>query len=196
MSKTNPKVDGYIRKSKEWQDELKELRRIILDCDLTEEVKWRVPCYTFQGKLVLFIGRFKTSCVLSFAKGALLKDAKKILIQQTENSQSVRIIKFTSVEQIVKMEPVLKAYIHEAIEAQKAGLKVKLKTTSEFKVPEEFQTKLKELPALKKAFAALTPGRQRAYLLHFSGAKQSKTRASRVEKWMPQILNGKGIDDE
>jgi uncharacterized protein YdeI (YjbR/CyaY-like superfamily) len=192
----NPKVDGYVRKSKAWQQELQTLRTIILDCGLSEEVKWRVPCYTFEGRNVLFIGRFKESCVLSFIKGALLKDAKKILIQQTENSQSVRVIRFNTVQQIVKLEPVLKAYIHEAIEAEKAGLKVKLKKTSEFKIPEEFQTKLDKVPALKKAFAALTPGRQRAYLLHFSGAKQSKTRASRVEKWIPHILNGKGIDDE
>jgi len=196
MNKRNPQVDGYLRKSKKWQAELEELRRIILDCELTEEVKWRVPCYTFQKKLVLFMGRFKESCMLSFAKGALLKDAKSILIQQTENSQSVRIIRFTNVQQIVKLEPVFKAYIKEAVEVEKAGLKVKLKKTSEFKIPQEFQTKLDEIPALKKAFAALTPGRQRAYLLYFSGAKQSKTRSSRVGKWMQQILNGKGMDDE
>ena len=196
MNKTNPKVDGYIRKSKQWQEELQKLRTILLDCQLTEEVKWRVPCYTFQGRNVAFIGRFKESCVLSFIKGALLKDARRILIQQTENSQSVRIIRFTTVEQIVKLEPVLKAYVHEAIAVEKAGLKVTLKKVSEFKIPEEFQAKLDELPALKKAFGALTPGRQRGYLLHFAGAKQSKTRAARVEKWMPHILNGKGIDDE
>ena len=196
MNKTNPKVDGYIRKSKQWQEELQKLRTILLDCQLTEEVKWRVPCYTFQGRNVAFIGRFKESCVLSFVKGVLLKDARRILIQQTENSQSVRVIRFTTVEQIVKLETVLKAYIREAIEVEKAGLKVTLKKISEFKIPEEFQTKLDEIPALKKAFGALTPGRQRGYLLHFSGAKQSKTRAARVEKWMPHILNGKGIDDE
>ena len=192
----NPKVDGYVRKSKQWQEELQKLRTIILDCGLTEEVKWRVPCYTLEGKNVLFIGRFKESCVLSFIKGVLLKDAKRILIQQTENSQSVRVIRFSTVRQIVELEPVLKAYINEAIEAEKAGLKVKLKKVSEFKMPEEFQTKLDEIPALKKAFTALTPGRQRAYLLYFSGAKQSKTRASRVEKWRQHILNGKGIDDD
>jgi len=191
----NPKVDGYLRKSKEWQDELQKLRRIILDCGLTEEVKWRVPCYTFQGTNVLFIGRFKESCVLSFIKGVLLKDAKHILIQQTENSQSVRIIRFATLQQIVKLEPVLKAYIHEAIEAEKAGLKVKFKKTAEFTIPEELQKKLDELPALKTAFSALTPGRQRGYILYFSAAKQSKTRESRVEKYMPQILNGKGMDD-
>jgi uncharacterized protein YdeI (YjbR/CyaY-like superfamily) len=159
-------------------------------------VKWRVPCYTREGRNVIFIGRFKESCVLSFVKGVLLKDPKRILIQQTENSQSVRIIRFTDVQQIVKLEPVLKAYIKEAIEVEKAGLKVKLKKVSEFKVPEELQTKLDELPALKAAFGALTPGRQRAYLLHFSGAKQSTTRASRVDKCTPRILKGKGLDDE
>ena len=196
MNRPNPQVDGYIRKSKEWQEELQALRAIILDGGLTEEVKWRVPCYTFEGGIVLFIGRFKESCVLSFAKGALLKDAKKILIQQTENSQSVRVIRFSDVQQIDKLKPVLKAYIQEALEAEKAGLKVTLKKTSEFKMPEEFQIQLDKLLALKKAFGALTPGRQRAYLLHFAGAKQSTTRASRVEKWKQHILNGKGIDDE
>jgi uncharacterized protein YdeI (YjbR/CyaY-like superfamily) len=196
MNKMNPKVDGFLRKSKQWQQELQKLRTIILDCELTEEVKWRVPCYTFQGKNVLFMGRLKESCVLSFVKGALLKDAKGILIQQTENSQSVRVIRFTNLKQIVELEPVLKAYINEAIEVEKAGLKVKLKKISEFTIPEEFQAKLDQIPALKTAFAALTPGRQRAYLLYFSAAKQSITRTSRVEKWMQHILNGKGIDDE
>jgi uncharacterized protein YdeI (YjbR/CyaY-like superfamily) len=196
MNRTNPKVDGFIRKSKQWQDELKELRRIILDCGLAEEVKWRVPCYTLAKKLVLFLGRFKESCVLSFAKGALLKDAKQILIQQTENSQSVRIIRFTSVRQIVEIEPVLKGYIHEAIEVEKAGLKVKLKKITERPIPAELRNKFDQLPALKTAFRALTPGRQRAYLLYFSGAKQSKTRESRVEKYTPRILGGRGLDDE
>jgi uncharacterized protein YdeI (YjbR/CyaY-like superfamily) len=196
MNRTNPKVDGYVRKSKQWQEELQKLRAIILDCHLTEEVKWRVPCYTFQGKNVLFLGRFKESCVLSFVKGVLLRDAKRILVQQTENSQSVRVIRFSNLQQIVEMEPNLKAYIHEAIEVENAGLKVKLKKVSEFKIPGEFQTKLNEIPALKTAFRALTPGRQRAYILYFSAAKQSKTRASRVEKCMPRILRGKGIDDE
>jgi len=195
MNKTNKSVDGYIRKEKQWQDELQALRTIILDGGLTEEVKWRVPCYTFNGKNVLFIGRFKEACVLSFVKGVLLKDPKHLLIQQTENSQSVRVIRFTSVAEIEKLKPTLKAFIQEAIDIEKAGLKVKLKTVSEFKVPEEFQAKLDELPALKKAFTALTPGRQRAYLLHFAGAKQSATRSARVEKWMKHILKGKGIDD-
>jgi len=196
MNRMNPKVDGYIRKSREWQEELQKLRRIILDCGLTEEVKWRVPCYTFQGSNLLFIGRFKESCVLSFVKGVLLRDAKRILIQQTENSQSVRVIRFAGLGEIVALEPTLKAYINEALEVEKADLKVKLKKISEFKIPQEFQARLDELPALKSAFKALTPGRQRAYLLYFSTAKQSKTRVSRVEKWMRQILNGKGIDDE
>jgi len=195
MNKTNPSVDGFIRKDKQWQGELQALRTIILDGGLTEEVKWRVPCYTFNGKNVLFIGRFKEACVLSFVKGVLLKDPKHLLIQQTENSQSVRVIRFTSVAEIEKLKPALKAFIQEAIDIEKAGLKVKLKTVSEFKVPEEFQAKLDELPALKKAFTALTPGRQRGYLLHFAGAKQSATRSARVEKWMKHILKGKGIDD-
>lgn len=196
MNKMNPSVDGYIRKSEAWQDELQALRKIILSCDLTEEVKWRVPCYTSENRNVLFIGRLKECCLLSFIKGVLLKDPKKILIQQTENSQSVRIIRFTNVQQIAKLEPTLKAYIKEAIDAEKAGLKVKLKKVSEFAVPEEFQIKLDQMPALKTAFSALTPGRQRGYLLHFSGAKQSKTRADRVEKCMKRILSGKGLLDD
>jgi len=195
MNRRNPSVDGYVRKSTEWQEELQKLRTILLDTPLTEEVKWRVPCYTFEGKNVVFIGRFKESCVLSFVKGALLKDPQRILVQQTENSQSVRVIRFTNVQEIVELAPVLKSYINEAIEIEKAGLKVKFKKPSEFKVAEEFQTQLDRLPALKAAFAALTPGRQRAYLLHFSGAKQSQTRASRVAKCVPQILKGKGLDD-
>ena len=196
MNGMNPKVDGYLRKSKHWQDELQKLRQIILDCQLTEEVKWRVPCYTVQGRNVLFIGRLKESCVLSFVKGVLLKDPKRILVQQTENSQSVRVIRFSNVQQIVELEPVLKAYIHEAIEVEKAGLKVKLKKISEFAVPDELRARLNANAALKTAFAALTPGRQRAYILHFSSAKQSKTRASRVEKCVKRILAGKGLDDE
>ena len=191
----NPKVDGYLRKNKKWQAELQKLRMIILDCQLTEEVKWRVPCYTVEGKNVAFIGALKESCVLSFVKGALLKDAKGILIQQTENSQSVRVIRFTNVQQIVELEPVLKAYINEAIELEKAGAKVSFKKISEFTIPEELQSKFDEHPALKTAFKALTPGRQRGYILYFSSAKQSKTRTTRVEKSMKQILNGKGLDD-
>jgi uncharacterized protein YdeI (YjbR/CyaY-like superfamily) len=191
----NPSVDGYIRKNRTWQEELQALRKILLDSPLTEEVKWRVPVYTLQGKNVAFLGAFKESAVLSFIKGVLLKDAKGILIQQTEQSQSVRIIRFASVQQIVEMKPILKAYIAEAIEVEKAGLKVKLKKISEFTVPQELQTKFKEKPALKTAFTALTPGRQRAYILYISAAKQSKTREARVEKHVKRILEGKGLDD-
>jgi uncharacterized protein YdeI (YjbR/CyaY-like superfamily) len=196
MNRMNPKVDGYLRKSKQWQKELKKLRTIILDCQVTEEMKWGVPCYTFQKSNIVLIHVFKEYCALLFFKGALLKDADGILIQQTKNVQAGRQIRFTHVREIIKLEPVLKAYIHEAIEVEKAGLKVKLKKTSEFSIPKEFQAKLGEIPALKTAFAALTPGRQRGYLLYFSAAKQSKTRESRVEKWMQHILNGKGLDDE
>jgi uncharacterized protein YdeI (YjbR/CyaY-like superfamily) len=191
----NPKVDGYLRRAKKWQEEFEKLRMIILHCQLTEELKWGVPCYTLEKRNIVLIHGFKEYCALLFFKGALLKDAKGILIQQTENVQAARQIRFTSVREIVKMKPILKAYIQEAIEVEKAGLKVKLKKTSEFKIPEEFQNKLDEMPALKTAFAALTPGRQRAYLFYFSAAKQSETRESRVEKCMRQILDGKGIDD-
>ena len=194
MNKTNPKVDGYLRKSKKWQQELQALRTIILDSPLTEEVKWGHPCYTFQKSNIVLIHGFKEYCALLFFKGALLKDAKGILVQQTKNVQAGRQIRFNNVREIVKMEIVLKAYINEAVEVEKAGLKVKFKRNPE-PVPEEFQKKLDEIPALKTAFAALTPGRQRGYLLYFSGAKQSKTRESRIEKCMPQILNGKGLDD-
>ena len=193
--KMNPKVDGFLRKAKKWQQEFKKLRSIILDCELTEELKWGNPCYVFEDRNVVLIHGFKEYCALLFFKGALLKDAKRILIQQTENVQAARQIRFTSVRKIVGMEPVLKAYIREAMEAEKAGLKVNFKKTAEFRIPEEFQNKLDKMPALKTAFGALTPGRQRAYILHFSQAKQSKTRESRVEKCMPQILRGKGLDD-
>jgi uncharacterized protein YdeI (YjbR/CyaY-like superfamily) len=194
MNTMNPKVDGFLRKAKKWQQELRKLRMIILDCGLTEEVKWRHPCYTFQGRNVVLIHGFKEYCAILFIKGVLLKDAKGILIQQTENVQAGRQIRFTNLRQITEMEPVLKTYIHEAIEVEKAGLKVKLKRNPE-PVPGEFQNKLDEIPALKTAFEALTPGRQRGYILYFSAAKQSKTRASRVEKCMRQILDGKGLDD-
>jgi uncharacterized protein YdeI (YjbR/CyaY-like superfamily) len=193
-SEKNPKVDGYLRRP-EWQAEQRRLREIVLECPLTEELKWGCPCYTFEGSNVVLIHAFKEYCALLFCKGALLKDAKGILIQQTENVQAARQVRFTNVQQIDKLEPVLKAYILEAIEAEKAGLEVKYKKPSEFKVAEEFQAKLDKIPALKKAFRALTPGRQRAYLLYFAGAKQSKTRGARVEKCMPRILKGKGLDD-
>lgn len=196
MNRLNPKVDGYIRKNKQWQEELQKLRMIILDCQLTEEVKWRVPCYTFENSNVIFIGGLKESCMLSFIKGALLKDASGVLSKPGENTRSARVIRFTNVRDIVKMEPILKAYIHEAIELEKAGLKVDFKKSPKLSVPEEVQNKFDEHPAFKAAFAALTPGRQRAYILYFSAAKQSKTRTSRVEKYMKQILSGKGLDDE
>jgi len=192
----NPKVDGYLRKAKKWQKEFEKLRTIVLDCGLTEELKWGCPCYTFQKSNIVLIHGFKEYCALLFFKGALLKDANGILIQQTENVQAARQIRFTNVREIVEMEPILKAYIYEAIEVEKAGLKVNFKKTSEFKIPEEFQKKLDETPALKKAFAALTPGRQRGYLFYFSQPKQSKTRESRVEKCKQQILNGKGLNDQ
>ena len=191
----NPKVDGYLRKAKKWRDELQKLRTIVLDCHLTEEVKWRHPCYTFQGSNIVLIHGFKEYCALLFFKGVLLRDPKNILIQQTKNVQAGRQIRFTNVREIIELEPALKAYIQEAIEVEKAGLKVNLKKTPE-PVPEEFQNKLDEMPALKAAFAALTPRRQRGYILYFSGAKQSKTRASRVEKSIRKILKGKGLDDE
>jgi uncharacterized protein YdeI (YjbR/CyaY-like superfamily) len=195
VNKMNPKVDGLLKKAKKWQEEFETLREIVLDSPLTEEVKWGQACYTSAGRNVVLILGFIEYCALLFFKGALLKDPKAILIQQTENVQSARQIRFTNVREIVEMKPILKAYIQEAIEAEKAGLKVKLKKTSDFKVPEEFQTKLDKNPSLKKAFAALTPGRQRGYIFYFSAAKQSKTREARVEKYMPQILRGKGLDD-
>ena len=195
MNKMNPKVDGLLRKAKKWREEFETLREIVLDLPLTEEVKWGQACYTLDGKNVVLIHGFKEYCALLFFKGALLKDPNRILIQQTENVQSARQIRFTNLREIVEMKPILKAYIQEAIELEKAGLKVKLKKTSDFKVPQEFQKKLDESPALKKAFAALTPGRQRGYLFYFSAAKQSKTREARVEKCIPQILQGKGLED-
>jgi uncharacterized protein YdeI (YjbR/CyaY-like superfamily) len=192
----NPQVDEYLRKAKKWQEEFKKLRRIILDCGLTEESKWGKPCYTFRNSNVVIIQGFKEYCALLFCKGALLKDANRILIQQTENVQAARQIRFANVPEIGEMEPIVKAYIHEAIEVEKAGLEVNYKNTSEFAVPEELQTKLDATPALKKAFEALTPGRQRAYLLYFAAPKQSKTRESRIEKCMPQILKGQGLNDD
>jgi uncharacterized protein YdeI (YjbR/CyaY-like superfamily) len=195
MNSMNPKVDEYLRKTKKWREEFEKLRTIILDCGLTEELKWGCPCYTFEKSNIVLIHGFKEYCALLFFKGALLKDANGILIQQTENVQAGRQIRFTNVREIVKIKTILKAYIHEAIDVEKAGLKVNYKKTSEFKVPEEFQNKLNETPALKKAFDALTPGRQRGYIFYFSQPKQSKTRESRVEKCMQQILNGKGLND-
>jgi uncharacterized protein YdeI (YjbR/CyaY-like superfamily) len=197
MTKTtmNPKVDFFFSKAKKWKEEFKKLRIIVLDCGLTEELKWGKPCYTFQNSNIVLIHGFKDYCALLFFKGALLKDANGILIQQTENVQAARQIRLTNVPEIVKMELILKAYIKEAIQVEKAGLKVNFKKISEFVIPEEFQKKLDQIPALKTAFGALTPGRQRGYILYFSAPKQSKTRESRVEKCKQQILNGKGLND-
>jgi uncharacterized protein YdeI (YjbR/CyaY-like superfamily) len=196
MNPMNPKVDFYFNKEKKWHEELAKLRRIVLDCPLTEELKWGVPCYTFQKSNILLIHVFKEYCAILFVKGALLKDANGILIQQTENVQAARQVRFTNLQEIVELEPVLKTYIHEAIEVEKAGLKVNYKKAEEFSIPDEFQRKLAENPALETAFYALTPGRQRAYLLYFSAPKQSKTREARVEKYLPQILNGQGLNDQ
>lgn len=193
--KMNPKVDWYFNKAEKWQEEFEKLRTIVLDCGLTEELKWGCPCYRFQKSNVVLIHGFKEYCALLFFKGALLHDANGFLVQQTENVQATRQIRFTNVREIGAMETILKAYIHEAIEVEKAGLKVRLKKTKEFTVPKEFQNKLNEIADLKTAFKALTPGRQRGYLLYFSSAKQSKTREARIERYMPHILNGKGLDD-
>ena len=194
-SVTNPKVDWFFDKATQWQKEYEKLRMIILECGLTEELKWGCPCYQFENKNIVLIHGFKEYCALLFFKGALLADPDGILIQQTENVQSARQIRFTSAKQIVKMERILKAYVYEAIEVERAGLQVKLKKTKDFKIPEEFQSKLNKMPALQTAFDKLTPGRQRAYIFYFSQAKQSKTRATRVEKYLKQILSGKGLDD-
>lgn len=190
----NPKVDFYFSKGK-WQNEINKLRMIILDCELKEELKWGCPCYTYQSKNIVLIHVFKEYCALLFFKGALLKDTHGILIQQTENVQAARQIRFTSVREIIKLEHVLKIYVYQAIEAERAGLKVKLKKTSDFKIPVELQKRLDKSVKLKKAFTALTPGRQRAYIFHFSQPKQSKTREARVEKYLEKIMTGKGLDD-
>ena len=196
MSGLNPKIDGWFRKAKQWQDEMLKLRAIARDCGLTEELKWRQPCYTFEGHNIAIIGPFKNFCVLSFFKGALLKDPKGILEQLGENTQSGRTIRFTSLQQIEKLEPAIKNLLKEAIKAEKAGLKVEFKKITERPIPEELEAKFKEMPALKKAFNALTPGRQREYLLHFSSAKQSATRTSRIEKCTPKVLKGEGFSDD
>ncbi|MEY2601105.1 MAG: hypothetical protein QOJ36_424 [Verrucomicrobiota bacterium] len=195
MNRMNPKVDVYLSRAKKWQEEFEKLRMIILDCQLTEELKWGKPCYTFQESNIVIIQGFKEFCALLFCKGALLNDANGILEKPGENTQAARRVPFTNVREIVEMESVLKAYIHEAIEAEKAGLKVDFEKNPE-PIPEEFQNKLAEIPALKAAFDALTPGRQRGYILYFSAPKQSKTRESRVEKRMQQILDGKGLNDQ
>ena len=190
----NSKVDVILGKAKKWREELQELRRIILGCGLTEEVKWASPCYTFENANVIVIGGFKESCVISFFKGALLKDAEGLLTKPGQNTQSVRVIRFRNVREIVEREPILKAYIREAMAVEKAGLKVSLKKNPE-PVPVELRRKLEAMPALKTAFEALTPGRRRAYILYFSAAKQSGTREARIEKCVPRILKGRGLND-
>lgn len=191
----NPQVDAYLSKAKKWQKEMEKLRRVLLGSHLTEELKWGKPCYTFQATNIVIILPLKEYCALLFCKGALLKDAHGILVKAGENTQAARHIRFTHLREIVEVETILKTYIQQAMEVEKAGLKVNYKKITEFKVPEELQKKLDEIPALKIAFKALTPGRQRGYLLYFSAAKQSTTRESRVEKCMPQILKGKGLHD-
>jgi uncharacterized protein YdeI (YjbR/CyaY-like superfamily) len=195
MNAPNPKVDWYFEKDGPWKEAYAKLRELALDSGLTEELKWGHPCYTLKGKNVFLMHGFKDYCALLFHKGALLKDDHKLLVQQTENVQSARQIRFTSVKEVVKLAPVLRAHMQEAIAIEQAGMNVPLKKTAEFAMPEEFAAKLKAMPALKKAFQALTPGRQRGYLLHFSEAKQSKTREARIEKHLQRILAGQGLTD-
>ncbi len=195
MNRMNPKVDAFLSRTEKWRKEFETLRTILLGCGLNEDFKWMHPCYTFEKRNIVLIHGFKEYCALLFFKGALLNDAKGILIQQTQNVQAARQVRFTRVREIVKLQRTLKAYVFEAVEVEKAGLKVKYKRTSDFIIPGEFQNKLDKIPALKAAFDRLTPGRQRAYLFYFSQPKQSKTRASRVEKHVQQILKGKGLND-
>ena len=195
MNTMNPKVDFFFGDGKKWHDEFKKLRMIVLDCGLTEELKWGNPCYTFQKNNIVLIHGFKEYCALLFFKGALMSDTDNLLIQQTERVQAARQVRFKNVKEISELEPVLKAYIYQAIEVEKAGLKVNFKKTEEFAIPEEFQRKFQQMPTLKTAFEALTPGRQRGYLFYFAQPKQSKTREARVEKSIPEILAGKGLDD-
>lgn len=192
---TNPKVDFYFSKADKWRKEVQALRTIVLECGLSEEVKWGCPCYTSEGSNIVLIHDFKEYCALLFFKGALMKDPKGILIQQTQNVQSARQIRFTGLQEIVKLKAAVKAYIKEAIAVEKAGLKVELKKVSDYSVPIEFQRELDRNPALKRAFEALTPGRQRGYLLHFSAPKQAKTREARVEKCADMIMDGLGLND-
>ncbi|MFE1243089.1 YdeI family protein [Fictibacillus sp. NPDC058756] len=194
-SRMNRKVDGFLRKTKQWKEEFEQLRPIILDCGLTEDIKWMHPCYMYEEKNIVLMHGFKDYCALLFHKGALLKDPHGILIQQTENVQAARQIRFTDVQEIVEMESIIKDYIFEAIEVEKAGLNVELKKHTEYIIPDELQNKFDDSPALKTAFEALTPGRQTAYILYFSKPKQSRTRMSRVEKYLKQILDGKGLND-
>jgi uncharacterized protein YdeI (YjbR/CyaY-like superfamily) len=195
MRTMNPKVDFYFNKPGTWQKEIESLRKIVLDCGLNEELKWGCPCYTLDESNVVLIHVFKDYCALLFFKGALIKDKEGILVQQTANVQAARQLRFTSLQDITKKKSVIKAYVKEAIEVEQSGMKVPLKKTAEFSMPEEFQKILEKKPALKKAFYALTPGRQRGYLLYFSSAKQVKTREARIEKFTPHILSGKGLDD-
>jgi len=195
MNSMNLKVDWYFTKAEKWQKEISLLRKIILKCKLSEELKWGVPTYTYNSSNIVLIHTFKEYCAVLFFKGVLLKDPNGILIQQTENVQSARQIRFTSIQEISKLKSVIKDYIFEACEVEESGVKVKLKKTADYKIPEEFQNILSEKPSLKTAFEALTPGRQRAYLFYFTQPKQSKTRTARVEKYVPQILNGKGLED-
>lgn len=191
----NPKVDIFLSEATKWQAEFERLRTIILDCHLTEELKWGKPCYLFENRNIVLIHGFKEYCAILFFKGSLLKDPNNILVQQTENVQAARQVRFTNIQEIVNIEPILKAYIYEAIDIEKSGLEVNFKKNTEFKIPEEFQKKLDEIPALKTAFESLSPGRQRAYILYFSAPKQIKTRELRVEKYTQQILYGKGLND-
>lgn len=195
MNEMNPKVDFYFRKSGKWQEEIVSLRSIILGCQLSEELKWGVPCYTFENSNIVLIHEFKDYCALLFFKGALLSDSGGILIQQTENVQSARQIRFRNIREINELESVVRTYIFEAIEVEKSGLQVNFKKTTEFQIPDELLQKFDEFPALKTAFETLTPGRQRAYILYFSAPKQPKTRVARVEKYLPKIMIGKGLDD-
>ncbi len=196
MTETNPKVDAFIERAEQWQHEFKQLRAIVLDCGLKEELKWGQPCYTYESSNVVLMHGFKEYCALLFIKGALLKDPYGILVTQTENVQAARQLRFTQLDEIEELAPAIKSYVLEAVEAEKAGLQVEYKKTAEYAMPQEFQDALDGDPALKKAFEALTPGRQRAYLLYFSSAKQAKTRQARVEKYAPHILAGKGLNDE
>ncbi|WP_340082390.1 YdeI family protein [Terribacillus sp. FSL K6-0262] len=192
----HPKVDEFLSKADQWKEEYIALRNIVRDCELTEEFKWKHPCYTFEGKNIVLIHGFKEYCALLFHKGALLKDTHGILIQQTENVQAARQIRFTNVQEITDKEAILKDYIHQAVEVEKAGLEVAFKKETDYIIPEELHDKFQEIPALKAAFEALTPGRQRAYILYFSQAKQAKARQSRVEKYVKHILDGKGLNNK
>lgn len=194
-NKMNPKVDWFFNKATKWQEEYKKLRSIVLDSNLSEELKWGCPCYTLEGNNVLLIHGFKDYCAILFIKGSLLNDADGILIQQTKNVQAGRQVRFTDLREITQMSTILKRYIHEAIEVERSGLKVKFKKATEFAMPVEFKNRLSKIPSLKTAFYALTPGRQRGYLLYFSTAKQSKTREARIDKCMKLILKGKGLQD-